>query len=366
MSKRLNVFNNVLSFLLTLASLLAVTLICNNRYYGQADPFLVILLFIAFAVAVGFICTLLHELGHLIFGIKNKFAFLSFAVWFFKFSKIGGKLRFDFTKMSEEAGSTEFVPKTTEDLEKRLKKMTFGGLLFTFFATCISIPIFFIPTAPLWLYCFLSMFLPIGAFMLFGNGLPMINDGVCNDGGVIYGIVKKTDSVKVLINILKIHAELYQGKTPAEIDEGLYFDLPQLPEDDLNFITLLNLRYNYYLDKEDYENAKKIISRLTTLTEYMPKSIYNSVKADELYSYCTFDLSNEKADDLTLELEKYLNKNNSITNLRIKLAYILLLNEEKQVIDDFYNRALFEASRGQIKGLTKFETKLVNKLCQKN
>ena len=101
MSKKLNIFSNVLSFVITLASLFAVTFICNNRYYGQADPFLVILLFIAFAVAVGFICTLLHELGHLIFGIKNKFAFLSFAVWFFKFLKIGGKLRFDFTKMSE-------------------------------------------------------------------------------------------------------------------------------------------------------------------------------------------------------------------------------------------------------------------------
>ena len=47
-------------------------------------------------------------------------------------------------------------------------------------------------------------------------------------------------------------------------------------------------------------------------------------------------------------------------------AIFALLNEEKQIIDDFYNRALFEASRGQIKGLTKFETKLLNKLCNKN
>ena len=154
MSKKLNVFSNVLSFVITLASLFAVTFICNNRYYGQADPFLVILMFVGFAVVVGLICTIFHELGHLIFGLKNKFAFLSFTVWFFRFSKISGKLRFDFAKMNEEAGSTEFVPKTTENLPKRLKNMTFGGLLFTFVAMCISVPIFFIPSAPLWLFCF--------------------------------------------------------------------------------------------------------------------------------------------------------------------------------------------------------------------
>lgn len=366
MSKRLNTISNILSFVLTLAMLFVVTLVCNSRYYGQADPFFVILLFLGFSIVCGLVCTLFHELGHLIFGKINNFAFLSFTVWFFRISKIGKKLRFDFVKMNEEAGSTEFIPIGTKNLEKRLKSMTFGGLLFSFITMLFSLPVFFITSTPLWLYCFLAMFLPIGAFVLFGNALPMVNDGAYNDGGVIYGINKQTDSIKVLINILKVHAELYKGKTPAEIDETLYFDLPQLPEDDINFITLLNLRYNYYLDKQDYENAKKIISRLTTLTEYMPKSIYNAIKADELYSCCTFDLNEQKADELTLELEKYLNKNNSATNLRVKLAYILLLKEDKQIIDDFYKRALFEASRGQIKGLIKFETKLVNDLYNKN
>ncbi len=366
MSRKLNFISNVLSFVITLGALLFVTLFSNTRYSGQLDPFLIIAMFIGFAIVCGFICTLLHELGHLLVGLKNNFVFLSFNVWFFKWWKPDGKIRFDFVMMKEEAGSTEFVPKGTNNIEKRLNSMTIGGLVFSFFAMLISLPAFLIPSMPLWLYCFLSMFLPIGAFVFFGNALPMVNEGARNDGAVVLGVKKKHDSVKVLINILKIHAELYQGKTPGEIDQALYFDLPQIAEDDINFICLLNLRYHYYLDKQDYENAKKTTSRLKTLTDYMPGSIYNVIKADELYNACTFDRNDQTADELVEELDKYLNKTNSATNLRIKLAYILLEESQKEIAKDFYDRAKFEADRVQIKGLGAYESKLLDNLIERN
>ena len=365
MSRKLNVFNNILAFLLMFASLFFVTTFCNKNYLGQADPFLIIAMFIGFAVVCGFVCTLFHELGHLLFGKLNKFAFLSFNVWFFKWWRPDGKMRFDFVMIKEEAGSTEFVPIGLDNLEKRLKSMTFGGLLFSFVCLLFSLPVFFIQM-PLWTFCFLSMFLPIGSYVFFGNALPMINNGARNDGAVILGINKKHDSVKVLINILKIHAELYTGKTPSEIDSSLYFDLPQLAEDDLNFIILLNARYNYYLDLGDYENAKKMTDRLSTLTEYMPGSMYNVVKTDELYNVCTFDKNDNQADDLMSELDKYLNGCNTATNLRVKLAYILLVESDSEIAEDFYNRAIIEAERVQIKGLGKYEKKLLQQLYSKN
>ena len=97
--------------------------------------------------------------------------------------------------------------------------------------------------------------------------MPASSYGVRNDGGVIYGLKRKDDVSKVTLALLSIQAQMYQGKTPAQVDEKLYFDLPQLPEDDYNFIMLLNARYLYYLDKEDYENAKKVTERLVGLVE---------------------------------------------------------------------------------------------------
>jgi hypothetical protein len=78
--------------------------------------------------------------------------------------------------------------------------------------------------------------------------------------------------MKVALSVLKIQAEMYQGKTPMEVKKELYFDLPQLPEDDPNFVLLLNARYNYYLDLGDYENAKKVTARLLSQTAFLKRN----------------------------------------------------------------------------------------------
>ena len=125
---------------------------------------------------------------------------------------------------------------------------------------------------------------------------------------------------------------------------------------------LLNARYCYYLDKEDYENAKKVNSRLVSLEDYMPKYYMQAIKADQLYNVCTFDFDEEKADDIMYELEKYLNKYNSVANVRVKLAYLLYARREKENAMVFYNKALKEAQRVQIKGYGAYETKLLDKM----
>ena len=162
--------------------------------------------------------------------------------------------------------------------------------------------------------------------------------------------------------MLKIQSELYNGKTPAEIDERLYFDLPQLAEDDLNFAMLLSARYDYYLDKKDYENAKKVSERLLSIIDYLPDGYENVVKANALYNACTFAFDEFKADDYTAEIEKYLNTVDDITNLRIKTAYILYVRKEKEIAEEFIEKGLSDANGTILKGVGRFEEKLFNEM----
>ncbi len=362
MNRRLNLFNNIVSFVLTIASVGVVMVVGNERFTGKEAPFTIVAYLLGAAIINGFLCTLLHELGHLIFGKSNGFKVLSFTVWFFKWTKMGGKIKFNFTKMSEEAGYTEVVPISIDNLDKRYKRMTEGGLIFSFIPMLACIPSFIFVNMSLPLFAFTMMFLPVGAYIFFGNALPMINGGVRNDGAVVYGINKKADSLKVAVGLLKIHSMLYQGKTPAQIEESFYFDLPQLPEDDFNFALMLNARYNYYLDKGDFDNAKKVTSRLLSLEEYLPKSCMAVIKADALYNACTFDYDEQVADDLMYELEKYLNNYNTATNVRVKLAYILRVKGETDCLGLFYGKGIKEADKCQISGLGAYEKKLIDQL----
>ncbi len=361
MSRRTNLINNVLYMALTLVALFVVVYICNNRYSTQLLD--VGSKYLLGAVIASLFATFAHELGHVIGGKRAGFKFSSMCVWFFKWTRKHDGIRFSFCGFGSEAGYTDMIATTDENMEKRLKKMTSSALIASFTMILIGIIPLFIADLSLWGYCLLSVFLPVGIYSFLGNALPMSNEGFLNDGATISGINKGYDTMSVAISLLKIQAQMYNGKTPSEIDESLYFDLPQLAEDDPNFTLLLSARHAYYLDKCDYENAKAVLKRLNAMIEEetMPKQFVPMVKADMLYAFCTYDFNEETADDVMYEIEQYLNKDNSSTNVRVKLAYILRVRKEKELFDQFYNKAVKEANRCQIKGFGKFENKLLDK-----
>ena len=360
MSRKTNVINYIITMAVTLSTLFVVVFLCNSRYNETLID--AMLKFLVGAILAGLVHTFVHELGHLILGKKNGFVFSAMTVWFFRWYKQNNKIKFQFVMMGEEAGYTEMIPVCGDNIAYRLKKMSSGGPLVSLIFAILGVPVLFIPSVSIWVFSIWAMFLPIGAYFFLSSALPASSYGVRNDGAVIYGINHNEDTLKVALNLLKIQAEMYQGKTPAEVEKSLYFDLPQLPEDDLNFIMLLNARYLYYLDCEDFENAKKITDRLVGLIDDMPKDFRAPVMVDALYNACTFDFNEKLADEITEDYERFLNNVNTATNVRAKLAYLLYVRREREAFDIFYKKGIREAKRCQIKGIELFETKLFDKM----
>ena len=358
--KRRNLFSYAITLLATAIGFFAVIIVCGN-YYG-VQLFDAIIRFLIGAIIAGFLNTVAHELGHYFAGKKNGFAFSSMVIWFFKWKKVKNKTKFEFVMMGDEAGYTEMIPTQTEDIDRKFIKMTNGGIFASLIITIFGIPPLFMGFLPIWIYSIWSMFLPVGLYYFFGTYLPTCSGGMLNDGAVVSSIKKKTDSSLVMINLLKIQAQLYSGKTPKEVDENLYFDLPQLPEDDINFAMLLNSRYAYYIDKEDYENAKKVTERLLSLEDYLPKNFIQIIKTDALYNACTFNFNEDVADELLYEVEDYLNNVNTATNMRVKIAYLTKISGETENLDIFFKKGYIESKREQLKGLGLYEAKLLDKL----
>ncbi len=361
MNRRINIISYVITMVCMLASLFAVVSI-SNRNYQDVELGLALALLAGGAIVSGFLNTLFHELGHYFAGKKHGFVFSAMTVWFFRWKRVKKKIKFDFVFLGEEAGYTEMIPTDVNLVGKGLKNMARGGYFTSLILAIIGVPALFVPNLSIYVYCFWAMLFPIGIYFFLSSCLPSSSYGVRNDGAVVLGLKRSDDSMKVAVSVLKIQAELYNGKTPSEIDDSLYFDLPQLPEDDVNFAMLLNARYLYYLDKEDYKNAKNTTDRLLSIVEYMPKEYAFLVKTDALYNACTFDFNENVADDLVYELEKYLNNVNTATNVRAKLAYLLYVTGEKESVDIFYKKGVKEADRAQIKGLALFEKKLFDKM----
>ena len=362
MKRRTSIINTAITFIITIGFVILATLLCNSNYV-ISSAFLPVLFYAIGAIVWGLFNSFLHEAGHIVACKKNGFYILEVSVWFFKWTRVKKRMRFDFTLIGEEAGYTESVPVGTDNIEKRYRKTVLGGVKASFIALLMGIGVMFtVGRVPYQLYCVFSMLLPISAYFFFGNILPMVNGGEKNDGAVYFGLKKNDISTQVMLSLLKVQAELMSGKTFCEIDEKLYFDLPQLPEDDLNFIRLLNARYNYYLDKEDFENAKKTADRLYGLIDDLPKNHRLVVMSDVLYNCCTFDYNEDLADDLMSDVEKYLNAVNTATNVRIKLAYLLYVKKSSEYAREIYDWGVKLSKRTPINGIGVFENKLLSKI----
>lgn len=165
-----------------------------------------------------------------------------------------------------KSSSVEVFPKGAKGLKIRFLLTAGAGLFFDALLIALGVIAFAVPSVPAWL----GIGLPYAFYTFVINAVPLEYRGGKTDGLVIWEAIKNDPSSKVMFRILKIQGLVNGGLPLKEVDEALLLDVPQLPEDDLNFIILTQLRYEYYLAKDDDSTAYKYFLRYKDLIKYLP------------------------------------------------------------------------------------------------
>ncbi len=358
------VFEKFLRFFgLVIAFLLGGTVVYIGylQFWSELGSALIILLLVLGGVVSSIVCSAFHELGHLVFGWLCGFRFNSIRIGFFTIFRREGKIRFSFQELpSSLAGATEMLPKTSEKLYSRFLAVICGGLVFSFlFLVGAAVSLILYKSLPFAAYMFLCTSLPFAFHIFYYNVLPFNDDNMDTDGGMLRGLIKQETSYLTSVNVLAIEGYLYQGYTPSQISRELYFGLPQLPEDDLNFIILTDYRFNYYLDCGDIANACKAGDRLESLLEYVPKFYKNEILTDILYCKSCLQRDKQAAERYYEQTSIYLKGENSLRTRRILAAYALYVQEDKMAALREVNEAERKAEDYEIRGVEKYERKLI-------
>ena len=216
----------------------------------------------------------LHEIGHVAFAHGNRMQVQYCKCFCFRYYRKDGKVRFAFCNPFAP-DETQVVPKGAENMRRRATGYAVGGLVFSgiLFATVLAA-------------CIVAWYLSATAFSVFGllpytaylfllNVLPLEYASGKTDALVLRGIQKDAPAELTLLNVFRIHGELFNGKTFAEIDESYYFSSPQLPMDEPLYVAVLDLRYHYFLEKEEYEKAFDCLKRIMAARDYL--------SAEEIY-----------------------------------------------------------------------------------
>lgn len=306
-----------------------------------------------------FLAPVFHELGHVAFARASKMRVVYSKFFCFKIYEKEGRSRFGFASPFA-ADETQSIPVSGGNMQKRACLYTLGGLVFGGALLLVILAAALVCTLVGATNYVLWGTLPYLAYLFLLNALPFEYASGKTDMLVYIGLKRGCDAEKNMLAAMEIQGELCEGKSYAEIDEKLYFDLPQLAEDEPLYAVLLELRYRYFLEKGELEKAAEQLNRLAPCaTQYMPIDEAKKIAAELVYMH-SLNGDLERAEECGKDCREYLQSDNAPAK-RILAAYSAAFGKA-EAVGELKRQAEEALQSERIAGVAKSERILLSRI----
>lgn len=234
---------------------------CTQVNIADAQLYALIPIYIILIVLGAFIDELVHEGAHFLVGAICGMGVKPPKIRIFKSS------------------SVEMYPRGVKAMRLRFILTAAAGLFFDLLIIALGIIALTVPSVP----AFFALGLPYAFYSFVINVAPLEYGAGKTDGLVVCEAIANTPSAQVMFAVLKVQGKVNGGLLLKEIDESMLLDVPQIQEDDINFIMLTQLRFEYYEAKGNDSEAYKYFMRYKDLIRYLPGE-YTKGKQREEYS----------------------------------------------------------------------------------
>lgn len=167
--------------------------------------------------------TIIHEAGHLVFGLATGYSFGSFRVGSVMLVKENGKLKIKKHSVAGTGGQCLMVPPEIVDGKMPVMLYNLGGVLMNLIAAAISM-VFVILTAkiPL-LFAFFVMMVLAGIISALINGIPMKMAMVNNDASNARELYKNEEAMRSFRNQFAVVDALSKGTQLCDMPSDWFF-----------------------------------------------------------------------------------------------------------------------------------------------
>ena len=285
---------------------------------------------VLFLLIVGsfYLCIILHEGGHLVFGLISGYRFSSFRIGSLMLVHTEGKLQLKRHKIMGTGGQCLLTPPDMKDGKIPYRLYNAGGVIFNLIAACV----FAVPMVLLWeldiARSVFGMLFATNLCLALTNGIPMTVGVVNNDGKNMLTLGKSPKAMRGLWIQLKINECTANGQRMKDMPKE-WFTIPE-EIDDAFSASLISFAENRLLDMHDLDGALEIINKYLDCAE-LPDLYKILFKIDKIYVLAL------KGDE-GVEVPALFSKDviNLMKNmrafppvLRTQYAFALLLQEDK-------------------------------------
>ena len=271
-----------------------------------------------------FVQTIIHESGHLIFGLITGYKFVSFRIGHFMFIKEKGRLKIKLYNVVGTAGQCLMMPpQWNEKIPYRLYNL--GGCIMNAATALFALAAYFVAGAEGFFALCMAMLAVMGLSMALTNGIPMRVGGISNDGMNAALLGKKENTLRAFWLQLYVNGLIAKGERYRNMPRE-WFRLPEGEElSDPICCAMGVMLYNFCFDMHEFDEAEQTINYMLNAPGLLDVE-KNELLCELLFLRVLRGAPKEEIDSLlTPKLDKYIKATaNYVSRRRLAYAYQLL------------------------------------------
>lgn len=226
----------------------------------MTDLFIVLFLLGLFLIL--FLQIMIHESGHLIFGLLTGYEFSSFRIGSLMWIKENGRIKLRKISIAGTGGQCLMVPPNMTDGKIPFVLYNLGGSLMNIISGIIFFALYMISRNILYLPVFMLTAGIIGIAFGLLNGIPMHLGTIDNDGYNTISISKSNEALRAFWLQLKVNGQIAQGIRLKDMPEE-WFEVPDDKKMKNSIIAVTGvLAANRLMDLQRFEEAEQLTDKL--------------------------------------------------------------------------------------------------------
>lgn len=282
---------------------------------------MLVFLYLAFMIHI-----VLHEAGHLIFGLMSGYQFSSFRIGSHMLMKENGKLVHRKIKIAGTGGQCLMVPPEMLDGKFPVVLYNLGGSIVNLLVTALMIPVFVAIDKNSIFALFFFLLIAIGAITGLGNGIPMRTKTVDNDGYNAISLGKSKEAMRAFWIQMKTNEQLTKGIRTKDMPEE-WFEVPTDEAMRNPMVATIGVyAASRLMDQHQFEDASELIEHLLDIESGMVPLHRNLLICDQIYLELIGENRSDRVEMLyTKELKKFMKAMKTFPSvIRLEYAYNLI------------------------------------------
>lgn len=233
--------------------------------------------------AAMFFHLLVHEAGHLVFGLLTGYKFSSFRIASFMWLKENGKLTLKRLSIAGTGGQCLMVPPDMKNGKIPLLLYNLGGSFLNIIISGLFLLIYVLcPDIP-FLSPLLFLFAAVGFMIALMNGIPMRTGTIDNDGYNAFALSKNKDAVEAFWIQLKVTEQISKGKRLKDMPSEWF----AMPADEALKNSMVAIRGVFacerLMDEEKFEEADALMAHLLEIDSGISGLHHDLLTCDRIF-----------------------------------------------------------------------------------